>query len=94
MKFFEKAKTIASKAMVKIKQLIGKLTTNHSVKSLLLKSICMLLAPYVYLFVCGFIFDMLLKWYFMTTFIFVTLCLFALLAVTLIVVSVVKFVKK
>lgn len=54
---------------------------SKSAGSVFLKSIILLLIPYAYLFICGFIFDMLLKWYFMTEFIFVSLMILWLIAV-------------
>lgn len=78
----------------KMKTIFEKMTTNKSVKSLVLKSIIFLLIPYAYLFICGALFDMLLKWYFMTTFIFVSMCVLVVIAVVLIVYSIIKYRKK
>lgn len=83
--------------MDKVKVVLGKsfkgLTEHASVKSLVVKSIIYLIVPYVYIFVCGLIFDVLLKWYFMTTFIFVSMCVLWILAIVLIVISIVKYKK-
>lgn len=70
---------------------LSRLVINTSVKSLVIKSIIYLLTPYAYIFVCGFVFDMLLKWYFMTTFIFISMCVMYLIAFVLIIVSVVNY---
>lgn len=80
--------------MEKLKAFYNKLVENKSVKSLVLKSLLFLIIPYIYLFICGTIFDMLLKWYFMTTFIFVSLCILYLIAIALVVVSVIKYIQK
>ncbi len=77
--------------MDKIKEIFKKITTNDSVKSLVIKSIIFILIPYVYLFVCGIVFDMLLKWYFMTTFIFISLCVLVIGAIALIVYSIIQY---
>ena len=61
--------------------------------SLLGKCILMLAIPYVYLIVCGLIFDKLLKWYFMTTFIFVSLMVFYFAAFVMIAVAIYRFMK-
>lgn len=84
--------------MKRVKEKFGvafaRLTTHNTVGALVGKSIVYLLVPYVYLFACGFLFDYLLAWYWMTTFIFLSLCVLALLATALVVVSIVKFAKK
>ena len=58
------------------------------------KCVLMLVIPYVYLLLCGVIFDYLLKWYFMTTFIFVSLILFYLVALVLIGIAIGRFMGK
>ncbi len=58
---------------------------NKTVGQLVGKSILLLVIPYAYLFLCGFIFDRLLRWYFMTTFIFVSLIVLYILAIAMIV---------
>lgn len=65
-----------------------------NVKMLVLKSLLYLVIPYVYLFLCGFIFDMLLKWYFMTTFIFFSMIALYLVAIVLIVLMIVRFLRE
>lgn len=65
-----------------------------NVKMLVLKSLLYLVIPYVYLFLCGFIFDMLLKWYFMTTFIFFSMIALYLAAIVLIVLMIVRFLRE
>lgn len=67
---------------------------NSSVGKLIGKSLLLLVIPYAYLFLCGLIFDYLLKWYSMTTFIFFSLIALYVIAVALIVWAIVRFVKK
>lgn len=55
------------------------------------KGLLLLVIPYAYLMACGLVFDYLLKWYFMTGFIFVSLIALYLLALCLIVWAVVRF---
>lgn len=85
-------------SMKNVKDTLGgvftRLTTHKTVGWLILKSVIYLLIPYAYLFLCGFLFDYLLGWYGMTTFIFLSLCVLAVLALILVVVSVIKFMKK
>ena len=50
-----------------------------------------LLIPYAYLFLCGFIFDKLLHRYDMVMFIFISLCVFYLIALCYIVICIVNF---
>lgn len=52
------------------------------------KCILLLLIPYAYLFLCGFVFDMLLRWYFMTTYIFISLIVLYIIAIALVVMAV------
>ena len=63
-------------------------------KSLIGKSILFLVIPYAYLFLCGFVFDMLLKWYFMTTFTFFSMIALYIVAIVLIVCMCVRYRKK
>ncbi len=78
----------------KLGAIINRLTTHQTKTKLVLKSVLYLLIPYIYLFACGFVFDYLLHWYWMTTFIFISLCVFALIAIGLVVASIVKFNRK
>ncbi|NCC77360.1 MAG: hypothetical protein EOM08_13105 [Clostridia bacterium] len=66
----------------------------HSIVSLVAKSALLLAVPYVYLMLSGLVFDFWLKWYFMTTFIFISLVLLTLLVVTLIIWSIVRFARQ
>lgn len=59
--------------------------------ALTLKILFLLAIPYAYLMLCGFLFDYLLKWYFMTTFIFITLILFFIIALVLIVWALIRY---
>ena len=63
-------------------------------KSLIAKSVLYLLIPYAYLFICGFLFDMLLKWYFMTMFIFFSMAALYIVAIVLIVCMCIRYRKK
>ncbi len=74
-----------------LQRVVDRLTTHKTLGQLVLKSVMYLLIPYIYLFACGFVFDYLLNWYWMTTFIFVSLCVFALIAIALVVMSIYKF---
>ncbi len=49
--------------------------------------------PYVYLLLCGLVFDKLLKWYFMTGFIFYSLLALYAAAIALVVWMILRFVK-
>lgn len=71
-----------------------KLTHSITRKELVIKSVILLLIPYAYLFLCGFIFDMLLKWYFMTTFIFISMLALYVIAIVLIIMNVVTYRRK
>lgn len=57
------------------------------------KCLLLLVIPYAYLMFCGLVFDSLLKWYFMTGFIFVSLVVLFVLAVGLIVWAIARFAK-
>ena len=61
---------------------------------LLGKCVLMLAIPYVYLLLCGLIFDYLLKWYFMTTFIFVSLIAFYLVAFAMVGIAISRYMGK
>ena len=65
-----------------------------NVKVLIGKTILYLVIPYAYLFLCGILFDSLLKWYFMTTFIFFSLIALYIVAIILIILMFVKFFRK
>ena len=58
---------------------------------LALRIVLALLIPYAYLFLCGFIFDKLLHRYDMVMFIFISLCVFYLIALCYIVICIVNF---
>ncbi len=64
-----------------------------SIPGLLGRSVLLLVLPYAYLMLCGLVFDHLLKWYFMTGFIFWSLLALYALAVGLILWMTVRFVK-
>ena len=65
-----------------------------SMKTLILKTILYLAIPYAYLILCGIVFDSLLKWYFMTTFIFFSLIALYIVAFVVIILVISKYVKK
>ena len=65
-----------------------------SMKTLILKTILYLAIPYVYLILCGIVFDSLLKWYFMTTFIFFSLIALYIAAFVVIILMISRYVKK
>lgn len=60
---------------------------------LILKIVLMLVIPYAYLMLCGLVFDHFLKWYFMTSFIFISLIILFVIALTLSIWAVVRFLK-
>jgi len=64
---------------------------SDSVGKLIGKCVLLLLIPYAYLFLCGAIFDALLRWYFMTPFIFYSLIVFYVIAIALIIWAVVRY---
>ena len=74
-----------------MKKTIEFLLACKNVKVLIGKSILYLVIPYAYLFLCGILFDALLKWYFMTTFIFFSLIGLYIVAIVFIVLMCVRF---
>lgn len=62
--------------------------SSNTLGALIGKCLLMLLIPYAYLFACGLVFDMWLKWYFMTTFIFVSLIILYVIAIALVVIAI------
>jgi len=64
-----------------------------NLKVLIGKSVLYLVIPYAYLFLCGILFDTLLKWYFMTTFIFFSLIALYIAAIVLIVLMCIRYYK-
>ena len=67
---------------------------SDSVGSLLTKCVVMMLIPYVYLFTCGAIFDALLKWYFMTGFIFFSLIGLYIIAVIMVIWAIARYCRR
>lgn len=67
---------------------LKKLLTAQSGGGLLLRIVVLLAIPYAYLMLCGLIFDRLLRWYFMTNFIFFSLLALYVVALVLVVFSV------
>lgn len=64
---------------------------SNSVGALVKKSVLLLLIPYAYLFVCGAVFDALLRWYFMTPFIFFSMIALYIIAISMIIWAIVRF---
>ena len=64
---------------------------SKSVGALIGKCVLLLLIPYAYLFLCGAVFDALLKWYFMTTFIFFSLIFLYVIAILLVAWAIVRY---
>jgi len=58
---------------------------SRGLAALILKCLLLLAIPYAYLLLCGLLFDYCLKWYFMTTFIFVSLALLFTVALAIII---------
>lgn len=75
-----------------LKKVYGFFMNSETVGALVGKSVLLLLIPYAYLFLCGFIFDMLLRWYFMTTFIFVSLIVLYIAAIVMIIMAVRRYI--
>ncbi len=67
---------------------------SKNIGALLAKIVLLLIIPYAYLMLCGLVFDYLLKWYFMTTTIFVTLLVIFVIAILLIVWAVIRYINK
>lgn len=65
-----------------------------SVGALVGKSVLLLLIPYAYLFLCGAIFDALLHWYFMTTFIFFSMIVLYLIAIAMIAWAIARYCRR
>lgn len=84
---------IVKKITNKAKGFVNFLLENSSPLSLVGKCVLMVAIPYAYLIICGLIFDKLLKWYFMTTFIFVSLMVLYLAAFVMIAVAIYRFVR-
>ena len=59
--------------------------------TLLMKCVLLLLIPYAYLFLCGAIFDALLRWYFMTSFIFFSMIALYIVAITMVIWAIVRY---
>ncbi|MBR6521647.1 MAG: hypothetical protein IKT47_03170 [Oscillospiraceae bacterium] len=64
------------------------------VGSLVLKCVLLLVIPYAYLFACGAIFDALLRWYFMTNFIFYSVIVLYVIAIAMIVWAIVRYCRR
>ena len=64
---------------------------SDKVSALVKKSVLLLLLPYAYLFACGAIFDALLKWYFMTPFIFFSMVALYIIAIAMIVWAIIRY---
>ena len=64
------------------------------ISSLILKILLLIIIPYAYLMLCGLVFDKLLRWYFMTNFIFISLVILFLIALILIIWAVIRYVNK
>ena len=62
--------------------------------SLLLKCILMLVIPYAYLFACGAIFDALLRWYFMTNFIFYSVIVLYVIAIAMMAWAIIRYCRR
>ena len=77
-----------------MKKIMDFLLECKNLKALIGKSVFYLVIPYAYLFLCGFLFDALLKWYFMTTFIFFSLIALYIVAIVLIVMMCIRYFKK
>ncbi len=67
---------------------------SRRVSALLLKILLLLVMPYAYLMLCGLVFDRLLRWYFMTDFIFFSLLFLYLIALALVVWAIARFARK
>ena len=64
---------------------------SKSLGALLMKCVLLLLIPYAYLFLCGAIFDALLRWYFMTSFIFFSMIALYIVAITMVIWAIVRY---
>ena len=77
-----------------MKQLKKFLFQSDKMSQLLLKILLVLATPYAYLIFCGIVFDRMLKWYFMTNFIFFSLISLYLAAFVLVAMMIMKFRKQ
>ncbi len=66
---------------------------NKNVPQLIGKCLLLFIIPYAYLILCGLVFDMWLKWYFMTTFIFVSLLVLYAIAFCMIALAIILYVR-
>ncbi len=85
--------------MNRVKNWFQKITTNKNIGQLVFRSFMMVLVPYLYLFVCGFIDNSLLKSGFAhregyILFVFASLMLFWLIGFILIGISIYKYVRR
>ena len=74
-----------------MKQLEKFLFQSDKVSQLVLKILLVLATPYAYLIFCGIVFDRMLKWYFMTNFIFFSLIALYLVAFVLVAKMIIKY---
>lgn len=72
---------------------LKKVLLAKGVGGLVLRIVIMLVIPYAYLMLCGLVFDRLLRWYFMTTFIFFSLIVLYIVAIVFCVLAIVWFAK-
>ena len=80
-------------ALAKVKGLRWFLNS-EAVGPLVLKCVVLILIPYVYLFLCGAIFDALLRWYFMTPFIFFSMIVLYVIAIAMIVWAIIRYCRR
>ncbi len=66
---------------------------SKNVAALMGKCLLLFVIPYAYLILCGVVFDLWLKWYFMTTFIFVSLIVLYLIALAMVGIAIYLHVK-
>lgn len=64
------------------------------VGSLVLKCVLLLVIPYAYLFACGAIFDALLRWYFMTNFIFYSVIVLYVIAIAMMAWAIIRYCRR
>ena len=74
-----------------MKQLEKFLFQSDKAFQLVLKILLVLAIPYAYLILCGIVFDSILKWYFMTNFIFFSLIALYLVAFVLVAKMIIKY---
>ena len=87
----EEVETAKTAKPRKKKKTLKELLTAKSIGGLILRIVILLAIPYAFLMLCGLIFDKWLKMYYMTTPIFIALCILYVIAIILCICCIVWF---